>query len=76
MLTLNIRQIPESETLSSKALGLLGLCLIGFQSSPIFWAIGYAITLGLLSIINSINHTFWQFLSPADLQGTIFGLDE
>lgn len=55
-------------------LGLLGPCVIGLKASPIFWSVGYAITLGLLAIINSINQTFWQSLSPPHLQGIIFGI--
>lgn len=60
-----------------KSIALLGLCgpfIIGLKFSPIFWGIGYALTLSLLSIVNSLNNTFWQTRSPLDLQGTIFGV--
>lgn len=69
---------PNSQiSLMMKSTILLGLCgpfIIGMKFSPIFWTIGYAATLALLSIINSSNNAFWQTCSPSNLQGTIFGL--
>lgn len=59
---------------STIALGLCGPLIIGIRFSPIFWTIGYAATLALLSIINSANNAFWQTTSPLNLQGTIFGI--
>lgn len=56
------------------ALGLGGPFLIGFGFSPVFWVIGYTITLSCLGIINVANQTFWQTNSPANLQGSIFGV--
>lgn len=59
---------------STIALGLCGPIIIGMRFSPVFWTIGYAATLSLLSIINSANNAFWQTCSPVNLQGTIFGI--
>lgn len=55
-------------------LGVSGPALIGFQSSPILWCIGYAFTLGFISIINTINNSYWQTITPMHLQGSIFGI--
>lgn len=69
---------PNSQiSLMMKSTILLGLCgpfIIGIKFSPIFWTIGYATTLALLSIINSSNNAFWQTCAPSNLQGTIFGI--
>lgn len=69
---------PSSHiALMMKSIIILGLCgptIISLKFSPIFWTIGYAMTLALLSIINAANHAFWQKCSPSALQGTIFGI--
>ncbi len=59
---------------STIALGLCGPLIIGMKFSPVFWTIGYAATLALLSVINSANNAFWQTCTPLNLQGTIFGI--
>lgn len=55
-------------------MGLFGPIIIGINASPIFWTIGYAITLSLLALINSSNNSYWQMHTPKNLQGTIFGI--
>lgn len=58
---------------STILLGLSGPLIMGLKFSPVFWAVGYSLTLALISIINCSNNAFWQKCSPPDLQGTIFG---
>ena len=59
---------------SMMILGITGPFFIGISHEPLFLILGYTLTLAFISIINSVNHTYWQKNSPNNLQGSIFGV--
>ena len=59
---------------SMMLLGVTGPFFIGISHEPIFLILGYTLTLAFISIINSVNHTYWQKNSPTNLQGSVFGV--
>jgi DHA3 family macrolide efflux protein-like MFS transporter len=54
--------------------GLLGMLIMGFSQSLLFWLIGSFFGAFFGPIINSSNQAIWQSKVPPDIQGKVFSV--